>query len=583
MAPHQFLFQGRNLNLIKYYCNNCELNTDTSICPVCGERTSMKESTIYWCDECNIPLFDDTCPLCGKKAKRIGSDLRPVFPEERLLLEIIIGEPFKYKDASVWNTSGNHYYANGEKIKFTVSDTKSLNIEHIREQLGIHSCNNNYDSFEHFLALFIKANSGRLSYITNEAIEYVRKVTQDADLTDMFVSFSGGKDSTVVSDLVMRALGTQQVLHLYGDTTLEFPESYEYVKRFRKAHPKTPVITSRNKDKEFYELAETLGCPSRQMRWCCTVFKTGAIQRKIQTLFKGKKRILTFYGIRRSESTSRSKYDRESDSPKIAVQRTISPIIDWLDFDVWLYILAGEIDFNQAYRYGYTRVGCWMCPNNSIWSEFLSKIYMPDQYKRWHDFLVEFAKKLGKPDPEVYVSEGKWKARQGGEGIEYAQTSVLTFEPCVLQENTINFELQKPITDELYELFKPFGKLSFDIGNKRLGEVYVIGKDGNLHLKLQGKIGTNTLKVSILNKNAGHCTNIKAVEGKIKCQITKYQMCMGCLGCESACRFGAIDIITNHKGLVSYKISDDKCVRCGSCISHYDGGCFIRKVLCIKR
>ena len=62
----------------------------------------------------------------------------------------------------------------------------------------------------------------------------------------------------------------------------------------------------------------------------------------------------------------------------------------------------------------------------------------------------------GKPDPEVYVAEGGWKARQGGNGLEYAKTSVLTFEPCALQENTINFELQKPIDEGLYELFKPF-------------------------------------------------------------------------------------------------------------------------------
>jgi phosphoadenosine phosphosulfate reductase len=208
---------------------------------------------------------------------------------------------------------------------------------------------------------------------------------------------------------------------------------------------------------------------------------------------------------------------------------------------------------------------------------------MPEQYKRWHDFLLSLAIKLGKPDPEIYVNEGKWKARQGGDGVEYAKTSVLTFEPCALQENTINFELQKPISEELYELFKPFGYLNYSLGNKRLGEVYVVDKDGTLLLKLQGKIGATQLKVSILNKSTGHCKSIKAVEDKIKCQITKYQMCMGCLGCESACRFGAIDIVTDHAGLVSYKISNDKCVRCGNCINHFDGGCYIRKVLCIKR
>ena len=155
--------------------------------------------------------------------------------------------------------------------------------------------------------------------------------------------------------------------------------------------------------------------------------------------------------------------------------------------------------------------------------------------------------------------------------------------PCAMQENTLNFELQRPITEELYELFKPFGYINKSLGNERIGEIYIVGKDGNLHLKLQGKIGSKNLKVSVLDKKAGHCVSVKQVEDKIKNQITKYQMCMGCLGCESSCRFGAIEIITNRQGLVSYKINDDKCTRCANCISHFDGGCYMRKVLCIKR
>lgn len=569
--------------MIKYICRKCNVNTEVSVCPVCGDRAELESSTVYWCDDCNIPLYEEVCPICGKKAHRIGSDLRPVFPEERLLLEIMLGEPFKYKNASVWNAAGNYYYADGKKIKFSVSQTKKLDAKEIKNQLDQLESENSYDVFNEMIKKFVMANQKRYDYISKEAMEYIRSMSENVDATEMFVSFSGGKDSTVVSDLVMRALGSQQILHLYGDTTLEFPESAEYVKRFKKEHPKTLVVTSRNKDKNFDELCEQLGPPSRVMRWCCTIFKTGAIQRKIQTLFKNKKRILTFYGIRRSESNSRSKYDRESDSPKIAVQRTVSPIIDWLDFDIWLYLLTTGIDFNDAYRLGYTRVGCWCCPNNSAWSGFLSEIYMPEQYEKWHSFLVEFAKRIGKPDPEVYVDEGKWKARQGGNGLEYSQTSVLTFKPCALQENTINFELQRPISEELYELFKPFGHVNKSLGNERLGEVFIVGNDGNFQLKLQGKVGQTTLKVSILNKNAGHSNSLKAVEDKIKNQITKYQMCMGCLGCESACKFGAIEIVTDRSGLVSYKIKDDKCVRCGHCITHYDGGCYMRKVMCIKR
>ena len=571
--------------MIRYFCDKCQIETHTSECPNCGERTRLVETSVFWCDECNVPLFEEDCYRCGHKARRIGSDARPVFPEERLLIEILMGCPMKYADASVWQISGNVYIADGKKLPFKKSMLKDADIKAVKEQLEEYKEQNleTYPTFEQHMKRFVSANSKRYGYILNEATEFIRKTAESYDATDMYVSFSGGKDSTVTSDLVMRALSNPQILHVYGDTTLEFPETKEYISRFKKAHPKTPVLTSINKDKNFKELCEQLGPPSRVMRWCCTIFKTGAIQRKITTLFKGRSRVLTFIGFRRSESVSRSKYDRESDSPKIAIQKTASAIIDWLDFDIWLYILTTGIDFNNAYRYGYTRVGCWCCPNNSAWSGFLSQIYMTEQYEHFREILLSFAEKIGKEDPVEYIDSGNWKARQGGNGMEYANTSVVTFEPCATMENTINFELQKPVTEDLYELFKPFGYINKTLGNPRLGEVFVTDKDGRLQLRLQGRIGQRTLKVTILDKHAGHSSGTTVVENKIRCQITKYQMCMGCLGCESACPVGAISIQTDHKGLKSYRISDSKCVRCGKCITHFDGGCYIRKVLCIKR
>lgn len=87
--------------------------------------------------------------LCAeKKAHRIGSDLRPVFPEERLLLEIMIGEPFKYKNSSVWNAAGNYYYVDGKKLTFSVKQTKLLNAKMIRKQLDELSDQNSYDFFD---------------------------------------------------------------------------------------------------------------------------------------------------------------------------------------------------------------------------------------------------------------------------------------------------------------------------------------------------------------------------------------------------------------------------------------------------
>jgi len=566
--------------LIQYQCKKCGITTDISICPICGERTELVSTAIFWCPECNVPTWTPECPVCKSKAKRIASDLRPVFPEERLLLEILIGEPLKYLKDSVWCSSAQVYYVNGEKISFAMAQAiKNCDIEKVRAQLEEFKDQNTAEYFEQWIKAFIKANSLRYDYIVSEAIEYLQKISIGFDVGSMFVSFSGGKDSTVTSDLVLRAFPGEPVLHIYGDTTLEFPETKEYVTRFKKAHPKLPVITAKNTTKEFGTLCEQLGPPSRVMRWCCTVFKTGAIQRKITALFKNKSKILTFYGIRRNESTSRSKYDRDTQGAKITKQMTASPIIDWLDYDIWLYLLTTGIDFNEAYRVGYQRVGCWCCPNNSGLSEQMSRIYMPEEYTKWHSFLVDFAKKMGKPDPEVYVDDGKWKARQGGNGLEYSSTTVLSFTPCVLQENTLNFELQKPITEDLYELFKPFGYINKELGNERLGEVYILGKDGSMKLKLQGRIGTTTLKVSILDKNFNGAKSILAGEDKIKAQITKYQMCIGCLACESVCKMNAISIETDREGMRSYKINDDRCVRCGECVNHFDGGCYLKKVM----
>lgn len=548
-------------------------------------------SDIYWCKECNIPVYENSCGCCGSKGKRLTTDIRPVFPEERLLLEIILDKPFEFIDASVWNCAGNSYVVNGKRIDFSVKQLKKINEENIRTRYEELQEQNTYEYFDAYIEKFVKANAQRLNDIVEEATRYIRETSEEYfdsengqyDVREMFVSFSGGKDSTVTSDLVMRALSNAKILHIFGDTTLEFPETYDYVARFKKAHPKTPVLSSRNKDKDFEELCKLVGPPSRVMRWCCTIFKTGAITQKINTLFRKQTRVIAFYGIRRRESASRSKYEREAEGSKITKQITISPIIDWMDFDIWLYMLSTGIDFNRAYRFGYARVGCWCCPNNSEWSEFLSRIYMPQQSERFRELLIDFAKSVKKPDPEVYVSEGKWKARQGGNGVEYAGRSAISFKPCVLEENSFNYELQRPISDELYELFRPFGYLDHNLGNSRLGEVYVLRKNGNIALKLQGRKGSTNLKITIMDHRLDGATSLKTAEEKIKCQLTKYQMCMGCGACRSICKHDAIQLLQQKDGSVEYRIKDDRCIRCCECVNHYIGGCYMRKVLVTKK
>lgn len=580
--------------MIKYVCEECDgLSCETSVCPICGSRTKISETSIFWSHKLNTPCFDEYCIAEGEHCKLISTDIRPVFAEERLLLEILEGKPMKYAGHSVWNSGKNIYIIDGKKVKVPfkkyINECDSEYI--IKELLKYHEINKPYiDNFmnQDYIQNFIKINKVRLNTITTEATEYIKEKTHGWEMDEMFVSFSGGKDSTVTSHLVMAALGTKSILHIYGDTTLEYPASADYLKRFRAENKETPVLVARNKDQDFNNLCEVIGPPSRVLRWCCTIFKTGAITRKIESTFKNKNRILTFQGIRRNESKSRSKYERDSNDSKIKKQVVISPIIDWLDFDVWLYILSNNLDINDAYKQGFSRVGCWCCPNNTSWSGFLSSIYMHDEYVKFYDILYAFAKKVGKEDWKEYIDEGKWKARQGGNGLEISGNAVVSFAPCALEDNAYNFVLSHPIDDRLYTLFKPFGNLDFSLGNKRLGEVYVLDKKtGQPILKLTGKLGKTELKVSVLNQTAVF-KNKTISETLIKDQITKFQTCIGCSACQSVCRFDALKVVNMEKGnvsnsTISYTIDSTKCVGCLECVKHFDSGCYMKKVLRTKK
>ena len=331
--------------MIWYRCEQEDIVVKSSVCPHCGGRAYPQKSEIYWCTCCQVPTYEKICPVCGQNGKKIATDVRPVFPQERLLLEVILEQQkgcreIDLEGKAIWNGTGNYYYADGIRQDVKIKELVELDIEKVRtryeekcrEKLAVYE-----QIFQEECERFVAANESHLQQIEFDAFSYIKSLEDKYSVNDMMISFSGGKDSTVVADLVTRALGdgSRKILHIFGDTTLEFPMTYAYVKRYKENHRQTPVLSSRNKDKDFFELCEQIGPPSRVMRWCCTIFKTGAITRKIEKVVGKKSHIVTFYGIRRSESASRRKYERESQSPKITKQTVVSPIIDWYDFDVW--------------------------------------------------------------------------------------------------------------------------------------------------------------------------------------------------------------------------------------------------------
>jgi phosphoadenosine phosphosulfate reductase len=569
------------------WCKICNRETEYEQCELCGNLTDEDTPVeVVWCDDCKVPIIKEVnsvdksiCTICGKNTTYLSTDLRPVFPEERLLLEIISAKPLEYINKSVW-ASNNRFYIDGKVSTITNANYKKHSTAEIVRLLEQHRSRNDYQYFNQHIKKFISANKSRLNYIYDEACTFIKEAAEEYPHESIVISFSGGKDSTVTADLAVRALNDPSLVHIFGDTTLEFPLTIEYAKRFRMNNSKAIFKIAKNKEQDFFEVCDDIGPPARMLRWCCSMFKTGPITRVLNSIYKDMD-ILTFYGIRKCESVSRSKYNRiedDAESVKIQKQKVASPIFYWKDIDIWLYILGEEVDFNDAYRLGYDRVGCWCCPNNNERAQFLSRIYMPELSEKWRQFLVDFAKRIGKPDPDVYVDSGKWKARQGGNGVAAAKDVKIRFSNCTAEDHAKVYQLNRDIDDSFIELFTPFGKIAPELGRKLINEVIIVDLKANVPiLSIQPFTQDGyDYAVKVKTLNVAKHDDLQRMVGY---QIRKFNACRKCLKCESLCKFGAIYILED-----TYHIDDKKCKRCRMCVTakYLEGGCLMDKYLKTK-
>lgn len=570
------------------WCKNCNIETNEKYCPICGEETVEDIPTeVYWCDDCQVPVMQEItqadkgiCPRCGKTMKYMSADIRPVFPKERLLIEILLKKkPYQWAESSVW-ASNNRYYINGKSIALPSKLFKETSADGYIEQLRKYEDANPHEFFDANIKAFTEANRMRLDYLIDEAHRFIKKAAEKFPEENIVLSFSGGKDSTVTADLAIKALSDPSLVHIFGNTTLEFPLTVEYAERYRKNHPQAIFKVAKNNEQVFQDVCEDIGPPARMMRWCCSMFKTGPITRVINGLYRNQQ-ILTFYGIRKSESVARSKYNRiedDAESVKIQQQTVASPIFFWKDMDIWLYILSEGIDFNDAYRLGYDRVGCWCCPNNNQRAQFLSRIYMPEESKKWREFLVEFAKKIGKPDAEEYVDSGAWKARQGGNGLPAAGDVKIRFTNCTTEDHAKIYRLVRPMDDEFLNMLTPFGRVAPELGQKLLHEVLVLDVKANVPIlsvqPFEQDGYEHAVKVRTMNVK-----DHDSLQHRVGYQVRKFNACRKCLKCESLCKAGAISISED-----GYHIDPNKCVHCKMCVTakYLRGGCMMDKYLRTK-
>ena len=88
------------------------------------------------------------------------------------------------------------------------------------------------------------------------------------------------------------------------------------------------------------------------------------------------------------------------------------PLLYWNFSEVILYGYLRYLPLNQAYRYGLSRVGCTLCPNSSLWSEFISNKIDNKFSNDYIPILSDYAKKRGlnnQKNIKRFIADGEWK------------------------------------------------------------------------------------------------------------------------------------------------------------------------------
>lgn len=403
----------------------------------------------------------------------------------------------------------------------------------------------------------VAANQDILEIIEQTTVKKIIAVySKYRNQLDLFhVAFSGGKDSCVLLDLVRKVLPRGSYVVVFGDTGMEFPDTYDVVEKTRRqcAEEGIPfyIAKSHMTPKKSWEM---FGPPSRTLRWCCSVHKSTP-----QTLMLRNIRLkndyigLDFVGVRAQESVVRSTYKYENFSVKQKGQYSHNPLLEWSSAEIWLYIYQNNILINEAYKKGNSRAGCLFCPMSGGGSNYVRRSSYPEEVDSYIASIKD-SYDSGKKNSSVesYILNGGWNARKNGRE--------LSNNPFRCIEKVTNGVLTITVTapdSNWREWIKTIG----DLQEKDRG--YLIQFDNE------------QIPFSVVKSKNGYVVSIEESVlkdrpklGKLFRQVfRKASYCRGCRVCESNCR----------KGCISFdgeKVQIDNCIHCHECHA-IDSGCLL--------
>lgn len=267
-----------------------------------------------------------------------------------------------------------------------------------------------------------------------------------SDSIPWVIGYSGGKDSTVVVQLIWNSISelplekrTKEIHVITTDTLVENPIISAWVgnslKRMELAakHQKMPIQTHLlypEIKNTFWVCLIGKGYPAPRMRfrWCTDRLKITPANRFIRDTVRKNGEVILVLGMRKAESQKRAmvmaKHEkgrvRERLSPRSSLMNALAytPIEDWRTDEVWMYLMQWENpwgndnkDLFTMYRgatadnecplvidtstpsCGDSRFGCWVCTMVNK-DKSMEAMIQNDEEKEWMQPLLDIRNEL---------------------------------------------------------------------------------------------------------------------------------------------------------------------------------------------
>ncbi|MBN1678359.1 MAG: phosphoadenosine phosphosulfate reductase family protein [Candidatus Thermoplasmatota archaeon] len=412
----------------------------------------------------------------------------------------------------------------------------------------------------------VKANLPHMMAKRAKAEHELRDAMAESRLP-LSVSFSGGKDSLVVLDLVSSV--TKDFTAIFVDTGLEHPMTRDHVKGFAEDNSLRLIIA--HAGDAFDDNFPSFGPPAKDFRWCCKVCKLAPASKAVEESFP--EGTLTVEGNRRLESFSRARLQLMERNPFVPGQTVVNLIRDWTALDVWLYILWRGLRYNPLYDEDIERVGCWMCPS-ALASECAEISRMsPELAKAWEQKLHAWASENGLPSQFVQYGFWRWKqlppkmqSLAGRLGITAMPKRadalglhvVKGISPCAAGGYSVEAVLRTPETKGLSdaaEILKTVGDVDLV---EEFGVAMVHSKNSDAKVFAGGQISS----VGRTPEEAMRCFD------SVARAVLRANMCTKCGICVRTC---PEDAITLKDSII---VDERACTQCGKCaescvVAHY--------------